>query len=69
MFVERQLLLYETHLYGGGSMTNKLSVVAIQSLKEALCTIYWYKSDLKFFFDNCINDKEIIREVNWENLN
>ena len=48
-------------------MTTKLSVVAIQSLKEALCTIYWYKSDLKFFFDNCINDKRIISEVNWGN--
>jgi hypothetical protein len=48
-------------------LINRLSVVAIQSLKEALCTIYWYKSDLRFFFGNCIIDKTIINKVNWEN--
>lgn len=48
-------------------MSKRLSVVAIQGLKEALCTIYWYKSDLRFFFDNCINDKKIIDGVNWNN--
>lgn len=45
----------------------RLSVIAIQSLKDALCTIYWYKKDLKFFFENCINDKKVINSVNWEN--
>jgi cell fate (sporulation/competence/biofilm development) regulator YlbF (YheA/YmcA/DUF963 family) len=47
-------------------MTQKISAVAIQSLKEALCTIYWYKSDLKSFLFNSLGDKSILSSVNWE---
>ena len=45
----------------------KVSAVAIQSLKEALCSIYWYKSDLRSFLQNCINDKTILSSTNWDN--
>lgn len=48
-------------------MNKNLSVIAIQKLKEALYIIYWYKSDLRFFFDGCISDKSIINRVNWDN--
>ncbi len=48
-------------------MSKRLSAVAIQALKEALCNIYWYKSDLKSFLQNCIMDKNVIISVNWDN--
>ncbi|MNW39550.1 hypothetical protein D3C74_166400 [compost metagenome] len=48
-------------------MAIRISAVAIQQLKEALCTIYWYKSDLKSFLISCVNSKEIIYGVNWDN--
>lgn len=44
----------------------KISAVAIQYLKEALCNIYWYKSELKSFLINCINNKEVIYNVDWD---
>ena len=43
----------------------KLSIAASHNLKEALCTIYWYKNDLRSFFDKCIYDKSIINTLNW----
>ena len=48
-------------------MTKKLSAIAANYLKEALCTIYWYKNDLRSFIDKCIYDKNIINNVNWGN--
>lgn len=48
-------------------MEIRISAVAIQQLKEALCNIYWYKSDLKSFLISCINSKDIIYGVNWDN--
>lgn len=48
-------------------MSKRISVVALQALKEALCTIYWYKNDLRSFLQNCITDTNIITSANWEN--
>lgn len=48
-------------------MKIKISALAIQYLKEALCNIYWYKNDLKSFLLNCISDKPIIHKVDWSN--
>ncbi|MBX8944007.1 hypothetical protein [Lysinibacillus sp. K60] len=48
-------------------MEIKVSVLAIQALKEALCNIYWFKSDLKSFLANCISERSIVHMVNWEN--
>lgn len=48
-------------------MEIRVSAIAVQQLKEALCNIYWYKSDLKSFLISCINGKEIIYRTNWDN--
>jgi hypothetical protein len=47
-------------------MRKKLSAVALQALKEALTCIYWYKSDLRSFLQNCISDKSVIAHVDWQ---
>ncbi|ALP35815.1 hypothetical protein ASL14_06170 [Paenibacillus sp. IHB B 3084] len=46
-------------------MEKKISAVAIELLKEALCNIYWYKNNLKSFLNNCINDNSIINRPDW----
>ncbi|MDU1845223.1 MAG: hypothetical protein E6778_06725 [Niallia nealsonii] len=48
-------------------MEIKISVLAIQSLKEALCNVYWYKNDLKSFLVNCISNRSIINDADWKN--
>ncbi len=48
-------------------MTKRISAVALQALKEALCNIYWYKSDLRSFLGNCISDSTVMSSTNWEN--
>ncbi len=48
-------------------MTKRISAVALQSLKEALCNIYWYKSDLRGFLGNCISDSTVINSADWDN--
>lgn len=45
----------------------RLSPSAIIALKEALCSIYWYKSDLRSFLSNCIGNPPFIASLNWEN--
>lgn len=44
----------------------KVSVVAINCLKEALCNIYWYKQDLKSFMLNSVTNKSVFLGVNWD---
>ena len=46
-------------------MEKKLSAISIELLKEALCSIYWYKSNLRSFLSNCINDTNIINRPDW----
>ncbi|GAA0358738.1 restriction endonuclease [Bacillus horti] len=46
-------------------MEQKVSAVAIELLKEALCNIYWYKSNLRSFLSNCINNTSIINRPDW----
>src|SRR5216683_7404575 len=48
------------------SMTKQISAVAIQTLKEALCSIYWYKADLRSFLQNCLSDKSLVGSANWD---
>lgn len=45
----------------------RLSPAAIVALKEALCSIYWYKSDLRSFLSNCLGSERLITTLNWEN--
>ncbi|MCF7855904.1 MAG: hypothetical protein K9N51_13985 [Candidatus Pacebacteria bacterium] len=47
-------------------MTKIVSATAVQALKEALCTIYWYKSDLRSFLHNTISDRAIVAHANWD---
>ena len=45
----------------------RLSPSAIIALKEALCNIYWYKSDLRSFLSNCTGNPSFIGSLNWDN--
>lgn len=47
--------------------TKRLSPAAIIALKEALCSIYWYKSDLRSFLSNCTGNPSFIGSLNWDN--
>ncbi len=47
-------------------MKNKrLSPAAIIALKEALCSIYWYKNELRSFLSNCLNDRGLVASLDW----
>jgi len=45
----------------------RLSSSALIALKEALCSIYWYKSDLRSFLSNCTGNPVFISSLNWDN--
>lgn len=45
--------------------SKQISALAVQTLKEALCSIYWYKGDLRSFLQNCLSDKSLIANANW----
>ena len=47
--------------------SKRLSPSAIIALKEALCSIYWYKSDLRSFLSNCTGNSQFISSLNWDN--
>jgi restriction endonuclease Mrr len=46
--------------------TKRLSPAAVVALKEALCSIYWYKADLRIFLTNCLTNKALVSSQNWE---
>lgn len=37
------------------------------ALKEALCSVYWYKSELRGFLQLCLADSAILNKFNWDN--
>lgn len=37
------------------------------ALKEALCSVYWYKSELRGFLQLCLSTPAILNNFNWEN--
>lgn len=43
----------------------KISATAINALKKALATVYWYKSDLRSFLDHTITNKQILSYLDW----
>ena len=43
----------------------KISATAINALKKALATVYWYKSDLRSFLDHTIANKQILSYLDW----
>jgi hypothetical protein len=42
-----------------------IAPAAIQALKEALVTLYWYKADLRSFLTNCLNQPALIVDIDW----
>lgn len=48
-------------------MKKSLSAAAIVALKEALCSIYWYKGDLRSFLQNCLSNPAVLATLNWDN--
>ncbi|MDP1786660.1 MAG: restriction endonuclease [Nitrosomonas sp.] len=48
-------------------MAMQLSVPAILALKEALCSVYWYKLELRGFLQFCLSNPSILNNFNWEN--
>lgn len=48
-------------------MANQLSPAGIMALKEALCSVYWYKSELRGFLQLCLSNPGILHTFNWEN--
>lgn len=43
-----------------------ISPAALLALKEALTSVYWYKSDLRSFLTNCLSNPKILMRVNWD---
>jgi hypothetical protein len=39
----------------------------VVALKEALCSVYWYKSDLRGFLQQCLGSPGVLNNFNWEN--
>jgi hypothetical protein len=48
-------------------MTKRLSPAAIVALKEALCVVYWYKSDLRSFLQQSLPNPSILATLDWGN--
>ena len=46
-------------------MTRQLPPASIQSLKEALTRVYWYKSNLRSFLSQCLSDPAVLSQLNW----
>lgn len=48
-------------------MAQQLSPAGIMALKEALCSVYWYKLELRGFLQLCLSNASILNNFNWEN--
>ncbi|WP_415775626.1 hypothetical protein ACMYQ1_00510 [Shewanella oncorhynchi] len=48
-------------------MVKQISPAGIMALKEALCSVYWYKSELRGFLQLCLSNPSILNKFNWEN--
>lgn len=49
-------------------MSKRYSAAAIHLLKEALCSLYWYKKDLRDFLYHSLANRSILGATNWDNL-
>lgn len=45
----------------------KISPAALNSLKDALTLVYWYKRELRSFLANCLTDDAILARLDWQN--
>jgi hypothetical protein len=48
-------------------VAKQLSPAGIMALKEALCSVYWYKSELRGFLQLCLSNPGMLHTFNWEN--
>ena len=48
-------------------MSKRLTSAATVALKDALCSVYWYKADLRGFLQHSLPDPTILNLLNWEN--
>ena len=48
-------------------MAKQLSPAGIMALKEALCSVYWYKNELRGFLQLCLSNPAILNSFNWKN--
>jgi len=48
-------------------MRKQLSPAAVMALKETLCSVYWYKSDLRSFLQLCLSNPSLLSNFNWQN--
>ena len=46
-------------------MAKRLTPATIHALKEALSSIYWFKSDLRSFLQNSIGDRRLVASLDW----
>jgi len=46
-------------------MPKRFSPAAIHALKDALSSVYWYKSDLRSFLQNSLGDRRLIASLDW----
>src|SRR5438445_3853286 len=46
-------------------MPKRLSPVALNALRDALCAIYWYKADLRSFLQNSLSDQSVLARADW----
>lgn len=46
-------------------MTQQLSPAGVLALKEALCSIYWYKKELLNFLQLCLSNPSILAKFDW----
>lgn len=53
---------------GRKQMNQKIAPVAIQSLKDSLTYVYWYKSDLRSFLTQCLSDPSLLSRLNWDDV-
>jgi hypothetical protein len=46
-------------------MSKRLTPAATVALKEALCSVYWYKADLRSFIQQCFPGSKVVASLNW----
>lgn len=47
-------------------MSKKVAPAALNALKDSLCSVYWYKKDLRSFLINCLPNCPLLGRLNWE---
>lgn len=50
---------------GDRMVGKKIAAAAVQALREALAVVYWYKSDLRSFLTQCLDDQRVLSRLNW----